>query len=285
MHLFQIVVTRFPMVGKPASDGDVGCNMACSGNTSETCGGPNRLDLYNFGATSTCAPISTVTVTTTVTSTGSSTTTTTDPCTTPDPAVSIVHNGGFECGIAPWQQQLVSVATAGLTSPGHSSQFAYAVDQTGTPDISGNVPVPAISQNLTSVSGKTYTISFDTYITGSFAGFVGVKINGKPYWTVDSNDNLGPGVWNTNSFAHTADSASLTLTFEFLAGYIWRPFCNRQCLGGVMISCSTGVHLLRTPASRAQTHVLAVRPWHTGCLLYLVALLPLPLFFRFVVLL
>jgi hypothetical protein len=32
------------------------------------------------------------------------------------------------------------------------------------------------------------------------------------------------------------------------------------------------------------THVLAVRPWQTGCLLYLVTLLPLSLSFRFVVL-
>src|SRR5438309_723731 len=111
--------------GQPASDGNVGCNMACSGKASETYDGPNKLDLYTFGATSTCTAISTVTVTTTITSTGSSTTTTIDPCTTPNPAVSIVHNGGFERGIVPWQQQLVSVATAGLTLPSHSSQFAY----------------------------------------------------------------------------------------------------------------------------------------------------------------
>jgi hypothetical protein len=35
--------------GGPASDGNVGCNMACAGNASEFCGGPNRLDLYTFG--------------------------------------------------------------------------------------------------------------------------------------------------------------------------------------------------------------------------------------------
>ena len=182
--------------GGPASDGNVGCNMPCAGNASEFCGGPNRLDLYTFG----------------------------DPCSTPVPANSIVQNGGFECGIAPWQQQIVSVANAGLTSPGHNSQFAYEVNQTGTPNISGTVPVPAISQTLTTVSGTTYTISFDTYITGSYAGFVGVKLNGQPYWTVDSQDHLGPGVWNTNSFTHTADSTSMTLTFEFLAGYIGAHF-------------------------------------------------------------
>ncbi|KAA8577290.1 hypothetical protein EYC84_007262 [Monilinia fructicola] len=30
----------------PAADGNTGCNMACNGNQAETCGGPNRLTLY-----------------------------------------------------------------------------------------------------------------------------------------------------------------------------------------------------------------------------------------------
>jgi hypothetical protein len=77
---------------------------------------------------------------------------------------------------------------------------------------------------MTAVPGQTYTIMFDTYITGSFAGFVGVKLNGHPYRTVDSQDHLGPGVWNTNSFPYTADSTSLTLTFEILAGYVGAHF-------------------------------------------------------------
>jgi hypothetical protein len=34
--------------GGPAPDGATGCNMLCNGNTSETCGGPNRLDVYDF---------------------------------------------------------------------------------------------------------------------------------------------------------------------------------------------------------------------------------------------
>jgi hypothetical protein len=34
--------------GGPAPDGSAGCNMACNGNTSETCGGPNRLSLYDY---------------------------------------------------------------------------------------------------------------------------------------------------------------------------------------------------------------------------------------------
>jgi len=34
--------------GGPAPDGNAGCDMACSGNSAETCGGPDRLDLYSY---------------------------------------------------------------------------------------------------------------------------------------------------------------------------------------------------------------------------------------------
>lgn len=33
--------------GGPAPDGDAHCNMKCNGNSSESCGGPNRLDVYS----------------------------------------------------------------------------------------------------------------------------------------------------------------------------------------------------------------------------------------------
>jgi glucan 1,3-beta-glucosidase len=36
--------------GGPALDGSSGCNMPCSGNSSEVCGGGNRLDLYSYGS-------------------------------------------------------------------------------------------------------------------------------------------------------------------------------------------------------------------------------------------
>jgi Glyoxal oxidase N-terminus/WSC domain len=37
--------------GHLAPDGGVGCNMGCNGNRTETCGGPNRLNLYGFNHT------------------------------------------------------------------------------------------------------------------------------------------------------------------------------------------------------------------------------------------
>jgi glucan 1,3-beta-glucosidase len=36
--------------GGPAPDGNAGCNMACKGNSAETCGGGNRLDVYSYGS-------------------------------------------------------------------------------------------------------------------------------------------------------------------------------------------------------------------------------------------
>jgi hypothetical protein len=37
----------------PAPDGNAQCNMACTGASSETCGGPNRLNLYQYTSSST----------------------------------------------------------------------------------------------------------------------------------------------------------------------------------------------------------------------------------------
>ena len=34
--------------GKPAPDGNTGCNMACNGNQTEMCGGPDRLTFWKF---------------------------------------------------------------------------------------------------------------------------------------------------------------------------------------------------------------------------------------------
>jgi hypothetical protein len=42
--------------GGPAPDGLTGCNMVCNGNSSEYCGGPNRLDVYGYGQKSILAP-------------------------------------------------------------------------------------------------------------------------------------------------------------------------------------------------------------------------------------
>ena len=47
---------EFSNGGAPAPDGLAGCNMVCNGNSSEYCGGSNRLDVYGLGLISTIAP-------------------------------------------------------------------------------------------------------------------------------------------------------------------------------------------------------------------------------------
>ncbi len=54
--------------GAPAPDGPAGCNMLCSGNSSEYCGGINRLDVYNLN--NTIATITASTTSATATPTG-----------------------------------------------------------------------------------------------------------------------------------------------------------------------------------------------------------------------
>ena len=45
--------------GGPAPDGEVGCNMKCKGNDAETCGGPNRLDVYQCSSSTSPAAVHT----------------------------------------------------------------------------------------------------------------------------------------------------------------------------------------------------------------------------------
>jgi hypothetical protein len=64
--------------GGPAPDGNALCDMACNGNATENCGGPNRLNLFSYGgvsgsaAPSTTLPMSSSTISTTSTASSSS---------------------------------------------------------------------------------------------------------------------------------------------------------------------------------------------------------------------
>jgi hypothetical protein len=45
--------------GGPAPDGNAGCSMNCKGASSETCGGPNRLDVYQYDSSTSSASMQT----------------------------------------------------------------------------------------------------------------------------------------------------------------------------------------------------------------------------------
>ena len=66
--------TTFTNGGGPAPDGNALCDMACNGNAAETCGGPDRLNVYSHtasGSSSTTSASGTGTSTSNPTSTTS----------------------------------------------------------------------------------------------------------------------------------------------------------------------------------------------------------------------
>jgi hypothetical protein len=63
--------------GGPASDGAAQCTMTCNGNPAEMCGGPNRLNVYQYGAATSTGPGTTTTKGTTTTTAKPTTTTST----------------------------------------------------------------------------------------------------------------------------------------------------------------------------------------------------------------
>lgn len=53
--IFSGCDNKFENGGGPAPDGNAQCTMTCSGAPQETCGGPDRLDVYTAVATPTPA--------------------------------------------------------------------------------------------------------------------------------------------------------------------------------------------------------------------------------------
>src|SRR3984957_21202044 len=95
--------------------------MACVGNSSEYCGGPDALNVYNHTGTGTSSTTTTTTTTSTTTSTTTtSTTTTTTTSTTPTPTGPIVPPS-----VGKW----VSLGCYKFSSflPSIQSHFAYFI--------------------------------------------------------------------------------------------------------------------------------------------------------------
>jgi hypothetical protein len=63
--------TQYRLGGGPAPDGDAQCNMACSGNSSELCGGPNRLAVWELASAAISTPPAASSTTTSATASAS----------------------------------------------------------------------------------------------------------------------------------------------------------------------------------------------------------------------
>ncbi|KAL8791025.1 MAG: hypothetical protein Q9195_006099, partial [Heterodermia aff. obscurata] len=170
-------------------------------------------------STSSTSTTSTSTTSTSSTSSTSSSTTSAGPTCTPKQSFNdAVINGDFECGLPPWVAQDIAGTSHAVTSPGDASNFAYEFDQIGPVSPTANQNPASLSQSLITQGGVPYTLSFRSYFdkcTGS-EGFIGVKINGQPVYTVDACDGTA-GVFNSNVYQFFAAGGD-TLRFEFLIG-------------------------------------------------------------------
>lgn len=107
--------------------------------------------------------------------------------------------------------------TYALTSPGNTGNFAFEVDQNAALDGVG-LGQATLLQLIYITPGTHYTLTFDSYFDVANGGFIGVKFNGQPQYTVDASDKLGPGVWNSNVITFVAATGQYLLEFEFLFG-------------------------------------------------------------------
>jgi hypothetical protein len=175
-----------------------------------------------YSSACSCGSAATVTTTSTTTlitttSTTSTTTTSTAPTCAPTPYEQF-QNGDFECGsLYPWRALVTEGTTYALTSPGFTGSFAFEVDQNAPLDGVG-IGEAILAQLFYITPGTQYVLTFDTFFNVGNGGFIGVKFNGAPQYTVDASDKLGPGVWNSNTISFTATTGQYLLEFEFLFG-------------------------------------------------------------------
>ncbi|KAK3326096.1 hypothetical protein B0H66DRAFT_550069 [Apodospora peruviana] len=151
---------------------------------------------------------------------GPTCTTTTLPCPTVTPG-SLLPNGDFECGLAPWKTEVPdSSASAGVTTPGNTGTHSFEVVLSAppaTPQL--GVSARVISATVPVEVGATYTLTFYTNFSDFGNGFIGVMANGSPIYTIDAGDNgAGVGFYSKNTVSYTASTSSVYFTFEFLFG-------------------------------------------------------------------
>jgi hypothetical protein len=209
------------------------CQTYTQGVSTATTGFPTRFTAgcgsspSRYSSVCSCAPTATTTLVTTTSttsttstsstsSTSAASTTSTAPICAPTPYETF-QNGDFECGLYPWRALVTEGTTYALTSPGYTGSFAFEVDQNAPLDGVG-IGEASLQQLFYITPETTYLLTFDTFFNVGNGGFIGVKFNGVPQYTVDASDKLGPGVWNSNSISFTATAGQYLLEFEFVFG-------------------------------------------------------------------
>lgn len=182
--------------GAPASDG---CNMACKGDGSTLCGGPNRLNVYQ----DTYAGSSISTTTTTTSSTTSSTAMTTAAASTTTTTTTATSSVAT----------VTSTATIGnWTYAGCYIDNAYGRILQVNP---GNSDTLTVESCVNTCQGLGYTVAGAEYSTQCFCG--NAIINGAQLASSDSQCNMACG-GNSSEFCGAGNrmsiySASKNITF------------------------------------------------------------------------
>ncbi|KPI43064.1 putative fungistatic metabolite [Cyphellophora attinorum] len=137
--------------GRPGLDSQ--CDMVCSGNSSEYCGGSNALNLYQLSAVAPTTTMSTTTTTTTTTTTSTTTTTIAGPptCAATTLGSGQVYNGGFEQGLSYWSTSSNGGAT------GQALLYHDAPPFEGCGVLVVSAPGPGTSRRFSIMSGTTIT--------------------------------------------------------------------------------------------------------------------------------
>lgn len=142
------------------------CDMRCTGNSTEKCGGSNRINLYQVDGTATTSSSSLTTTSSTTSSlttnsaSSSSTSSPTSTCAGLSGNSGLLQNGGFENGISPWVTKNNLGSTSSSVVNGVSYAGCYAFQMQTSP--SSSTSQFQFSQSLSSplVSGQKYTLTF-----------------------------------------------------------------------------------------------------------------------------
>ncbi|KAL8835088.1 MAG: hypothetical protein Q9170_003465 [Blastenia crenularia] len=157
------------------------------------------------------------------------TTTSTASC-APTPAINLVKNGGFECGLSPWLQVNAYHTEDRLYQSGDNSPNGYVFFEMGPPDL--NVPPSSLSQDVAVTAGRFYVLTYRTRSDGcDVDGSLRVLLNGQ---VVDTQDvcTLRSNTYLDRQVGFTATGGSVNVKFEFrTSGYSTDVFIDNVVVG------------------------------------------------------
>ncbi len=125
----------------------------------------------------------------------------------------LVQNGNFETGNSQnWSLngslQFICSPTAGTTSQGN---FAWQYDAyTSSP--------ASLIQNIATIAGQEYNLSFDSSVIGGTGNFLSVSIGDQTLYSSANSPDYG---WITSSFNFTADQSNQNLVIRGASDPLW----------------------------------------------------------------